>query len=428
MASYLICSTPVRHHVTPMIQIGAYLVSRGNRVIMITGSRFADTIKRAGMEFVAFEGRADIDDRDIPSYLPYRHRYRGLARTQYDIQNIFVKTIPAQFRSVRDVMQREWIDAVLVDGAFGGISPVLLSKAPRPPILAIGVITFTQLSRDAAPSGFAMAPSSTPLGRVRNRALNILARSVLFRRTQRAAQEALTEVGAQRTSMFVMDISGAFDRLLQLGPASLEYPRSDLSSNVRFIGALPAENAAALPTWWGELDGSRTVVYVSQGTTANRNFDRLVLPTLAALADDDVLVVVSTGGRSVESLGDVPSNARVADALPYDRLLPLVDVVVTNGDYSEVLAALAAGVPLVVAGGTEDKPEVAARVHWSGAGVNLRTGAPTADAVGSAVRRVLGDERYRARARRFADELAQLDTLHIIEDELAEAVMMRSGR
>ena len=67
---------------------------------------------------------------------------------------------------------------------------------------------------------------------------------------------------------------------------------------------------------------------------------------------------------------------------------------VTNGGYGAVQRALATGVPLVVAGDTEDKPEVAARVAWSGAGIDLRTGAPTAKAVRHAVREVLGDGRY----------------------------------
>ncbi|KQM59549.1 hypothetical protein ASE64_09390 [Agreia sp. Leaf210] len=428
MANYLICSTPVHHHATPMIAIGTHLASRGHRVIMLTGSRFAQEIERAGMEFVAFEGRADFDDRDVPSYLPYRDRYRGMAQTQYDVQNIFVKTMPAQFRSARAILQRERIDAVLVDGAFGGISPALLSNAPRPPILAIGVITLTQLSRDTAPVGLAMAPSSSTLGRLRNRTLNALARTVFFRDTQRAAQEAFAEIGARRSSLFVMDISAAFDRFLQLGPATLEYPRTDLSPNVRFIGSLPSEGGGGLPSWWNELDGSRRVVYVTQGTIDNHDFDRLVRPTITALANDDVLVVVSTGGRAVESLGAVAPNVRVAEDLPTGRLLPLTDVVVTNGEFGEVQAALAAGSPLVVAGSTEDKPEVAARVSWSGAGVDLRTGTPSADAVGSAVRAVLADERYRARAERFAHGLAGLDTLAIIEEELATAVADRSAR
>lgn len=40
----------------------------------------------------------------------------------------------------------------------------------------------------------------------------------------------------------------------------------------------------------------RPVVHVTQGTIANKDFGQLIAPTLRALADEDVLVVVSTGG------------------------------------------------------------------------------------------------------------------------------------
>ena len=62
---------------------------------------------------------------------------------------------------------------------------------------------------------------------------------------------------------------------------------------------------------------------------------------------------------------------------------------VTNGGYGGVQQALANGVPLVVAGDSEDKPEVAAHVQWSGTGVNLHTGRPSPAMVARAVRRVL---------------------------------------
>jgi UDP:flavonoid glycosyltransferase YjiC (YdhE family) len=71
---------------------------------------------------------------------------------------------------------------------------------------------------------------------------------------------------------------------------------------------------------------------------------------------------------------------------------------VTNGGYGGVHYALANAVPLVVAGGGEDKPEVAARVAWSGVGVNLRTGRPKPEAIHRAVRNVLAGSRYRTAA------------------------------
>ena len=73
----------------------------------------------------------------------------------------------------------------------------------------------------------------------------------------------------------------------------------------------------------------------------------------------------------------MPANARVGGFLPYAELLPRTDVVVTNGGWGGVLAALGHGIPLVVAGGDLDKPEVAASVAWAGAGMNLKTGTPT---------------------------------------------------
>ncbi len=164
---------------------------------------------------------------------------------------------------------------------------------------------------------------------------------------------------------------------------------------------------------------------MTQGTIDNRDFDRLVRPTLQALADQDVFVVVTMGGGDPADLGDVPANARVAAYLPYDLLLPRIDVFVTNGGYGGVQQALGAGVPVVVAGDTEDKPEVAARVRWAWVGVDLRTGSPSADQVGAAVRTVLEDPTYAERARALAAHMAAYDPFGAIERELVESITDR---
>ena len=138
------------------------------------------------------------------------------------------------------------------------------------------------------------------------------------------------------------------------------------------------------------------MVHVTQGTLDNADLGRLLLVTTRALARDDVLVVATTGGPDPEPLRrDLPANVRLERFVPHDLLLPHVDVMVTNGGYGGVQQALANGVPLVVAGDSEDKPEVAARVQWSGAGVNLHTGRPSPAMVGRAVRRVLAHGSYR---------------------------------
>jgi MGT family glycosyltransferase len=179
---------------------------------------------------------------------------------------------------------------------------------------------------------------------------------------------------------------------------------------VQFIGMMPADPPSdwIAPDYFRELEGGHPVVHVTQGTLANES-PQLIRPALEGLAGEPVLVVVSTGGRPIEQLGvgPLPANARISTYLSYPELLPRTAVMVTNGGYGGVQTALSYGVPLVVAGATEDKPEVAMRVAWSGAGINLKTATPTPDQVRNAVRAVLGDPRYRERARTLSAEYAR---------------------
>ncbi|KQW39955.1 glycosyltransferase [Rhizobacter sp. Root404] len=119
-----------------------------------------------------------------------------------------------------------------------------------------------------------------------------------------------------------------------------------------------------------------------------------------------MLVVVSTGGRPLASLPSLTANARAAEYLPYDELLPKTAVFVTNGGYGGVQYALRHGVPIVVSGGQEDKPEVGARVAWSGEGRRLRLSPKVSD-LRDAIKAVLQDDRYRSAAAAMAERMAR---------------------
>ena len=116
-------------------------------------------------------------------------------------------------------------------------------------------------------------------------------------------------------------------------------------------------------------------------------------------------MVVATGGRPLETLPPLPANARAAEFLPYDELLPKTDVYVTNAGYGGVQYALRHGVPIVAGGRQEDKPEVGARIAWSGVGRRLRR-SRRGPALRAAVRSVLRDQRYRRASRTMADRMA----------------------
>ena len=425
MSNYLICASPIQGHVAPLIAVARDLVARGHDATVLTGSRFRDAVVAAGADHRALDGVADFDDRVIQDQLPDRDRYRGIARLRYDIETIFIRTVIDQHRALEAAVAEDAPDAILAESAFAGVIPLLLDDpASRPPVIAAGVLPLSQSSVDTAPYGPGLPPSSSVIGRLRNRMLTALIHRVAFRPTQQLANEMMAELGRRPLDTFVLDSSRMYDRFLQFAPAEFEYPRSDLSSNLRFVGTVlpPAPAAAPTPEWWHELDGDRPVVHVSQGTIDNKDFGRLIRPTLEALADRDVLVVAATGGRPVQEVGELPANARVAEFLPYDQLLPKTDVFVTNAGYGGTQYALSHGVPIVAAGDTEDKPEVSMRVEWSGVGVNLKSGSPTPRAIGDAVDRVLADGSFRRRAGVIAARIAQVDTYAEIEAELESAV------
>src|SRR3981189_183048 len=173
------------------------------------------------------------------------------------------------------------------------------------------------------------------------------------------------------------------------------------------------------PPRWAAGGTAGSVGLVTQGTVANHDLGRLVGPTLTALANQDLLVIASAGGPPVEAIPvSWPGNGGGASFLPFDRLLPKVSVMVTNGGYGAVTHALSLGVPLVVAGDSEEKPEIAARVAWAGAGINLGTGRPSAMQIREAVRAVLTQPHYRQRAQELRTAFAR----HNARDEIAELV------
>ncbi|MFL5285036.1 MAG: glycosyltransferase, partial [Rhodopila sp.] len=305
-------------------------------------------------------------------------------------------------------------DVVIGDDFFCGVVPMLLGpRSKRPPIALFGTSILHCYREDGAPNFLGLPPATTQAQREEYAAIaqeyDRIVNQPIARRLNRYLQD--TGIRPLSTPLFdsVVELADAY---MQLTVPGFEFPRT-LPPSVRFIGTLPIiPNQAPLPPWADELDGRRKVVLVTQGTVANHDFNLLVMPTLAALANEpDLLVVVTAGGRPVEAIpGPIPGNARLASYLPFEWILPKADVFVTNGGYGSVNQAMSFGVPLVTAGLTEDKADVNARVAWSGVGIDLATNAPTPQGLRDAVRTVLDARSYCARVSLMAKEFARIRT------------------
>lgn len=421
----LLCSTPVHGHVTPLLAVSRALVERGHRVHFLTGERYQQAAAATGATALRLPADADYDDTDMDAAFPGRVGLTGPAGIRWDMTEIFLRPARSQLAAVDAVLRDLHMDVVLAESLFLGAALfVARPRASRPPLLNLGIVPLGLKSRDTAPFGLGVPPRPGEIGRLRNAMLTLAAEKGVFAPVQRAAVRAGVDAGTGLNG-FVLDWPSHADGVVQFTVPEFEYPRADVRVPVSFVGPISRTRASdtPLPAWWGDLGDGRPVVHVTQGTVANRRFDDLVLPTIQALADEDVWVVASTGGRPVAELGaDLPANARVAPYLPYDRLLPRTSVYVTNGGYGGIHYAMEHGVPIVVAGTTEDKTEVSARVAWSGVGVSLRTNRPSESAVRDAVRAVLRDPGYAERSARIGEAIRRSPGAEGLEAAVAAAV------
>ncbi|MEW6498083.1 MAG: nucleotide disphospho-sugar-binding domain-containing protein, partial [Cyanobacteriota bacterium] len=355
-------------------------------------------------------------DPDDPTKMPEfllekRKTLQGIAKVKFEFKHFIVDGAKGQVTDYTDILRQFPADVLLSDFAFLGASWV--HEKGGPPWAAFGVSPLTISSRDTAPSGLGMQPNASALGHLRNGCLNWVFQKVLLRDFSVHINAVRASVGLPPIQKSFFDAVVSPYLYLQGTVPAFEYPRSDLPSQVHFVGPFLSSPPADFtpPTWWDDLQVDRPVIFVTQGTVATE-LDDLIVPTLQALADEDVLVVATTGGQPIESLrlAQYPTNARIEPFIPYSHLLPHVDVMVTNGGYNGVQMALSYGVPLVAAGQTEDKPEVCARVQWSGVGINLKTNKPTPTQIREAVKQILACAHYRQKAQLFQAEIARYDT------------------
>ncbi|AHH17054.1 glycosyltransferase, MGT family [Nocardia nova SH22a] len=424
MTSVLLTATPVRSHVTPLLAVAESLIAAGDRVRFLTGARFRDDVLATGADYLPLPAEADYDDRDIDAAFPGRRGLSGPAGIRYDMKEIFLRPVPAQLRAVREAVAAEPTDAILAESMFAAAAVLSgMPRSQRPLLVDLGILPLALKHPDVAPFGLGIAPKPGRLGRIRNALLTIGAEKAIFAPVQRYANEIARAETGQKLPRFFLDWPAGADHIVQFTVPEFEYVRSGLPDTVHFVGPVARSRPSTMPvpTWWGDLDGRR-VVHVTQGTVATGAWN-LVEPTVRALADDDAIVVVATGGRPVDTLPhDLPANVRAAEFLPYDRLLPQTDVFVTNGGYGGVHYALEHGVPIVVAGRTEDKTEVSARVGWAGVGIDLRTDTPAPERVSAAVRTVLADDRYRLRAKAIGDSIRRSPGPDAVHGIIADAV------
>ncbi|MGI8807422.1 MAG: glycosyltransferase [Acidimicrobiales bacterium] len=215
---------------------------------------------------------------------------------------------------------------------------------------------------------------------------------------------------------------------LDICPPSLQSP--DLRATgavVRPLQPVPfdAVGGESLPAWV-DRPADRPTVYVTLGTVDN-DAPGVTEAAVEGLRDEPLTVIASVGpNRDPAELGPQPDNVHVERYVPQSLMLPHCDAVVTHGGSGTMLAALAHGLPLLLLPQGANQFWNADRCAALGVGVRLVPGEVDAGSVRRAVRALLQQTGFRARAGDIAAEIERMPPPSAVAGTL-EALVAGAG-
>ncbi len=372
---------PEAGHAFPAIALCLRLAAAGDEPVLLTGTGWLDTARRAGVDAVELLGLdPDESDDDTDAGAKLHHRAARMA----------VLNLPV----LRDLQPDLVVSDVIT--VCGGMAAELagipwIELSPHPLYLP---------SRGLPPIGSGLAPGTGLRGRLRDSIMRAFtARSMRAGGRQRA--QARLGIGLPAED------PGPRRRLIATLPA-LEVPRPDWPAEAVVVGPLHFEpTSAVLEVPQGE--GPVVVVAPSTASTGTVGLAELALENLIPGETLPIgsRLVVSQLVSSRPGGGDVAVPPWAVVGLGrQDDLLRQADVVVCGGGHGMLSKTLLAGVPMVVVPGGGDQWELANRVVRQGSARLVRP--LNADALIAGVTQVLSDPGYRQAARRAGDSVAEV--------------------
>lgn len=436
----VLTTPPVMGHTTPLLRLSREMIKRGFEVIFMSTLEFKKSIEKTGAEF--FESVTPFADI---AYLKSRHMLPpGLPTLMADMENMFIKQMAPRSLELKSLLEMvrerdpsrhvvvitETMSLAPMPFIYGAPLPKGYEKFPK--TLNINTVPIMILSSDTGITGSGLPPDASESGRARNKFINGMVVRGPLGSTDKVFHQALKDLGCTSlpTAFFQNAWLESYDTTFQLCVPALEYPRSDLHLSIRFTGALPKgeiDPSFPYPSWWSEITSNsklpvadrKKVVAVAQGTVA-LDYEDLIIPTVKGLAKRPDVIVVSILGVRGATLPttdgfETPANARVVDFLPYDAILEHADIFVTNGGYGGLAHGVLNGVPMILAGTSEDKAEVCARGAYAGFAINLNVQRPTSQQIYEASEKIFTDPTFKHRALRLMQDNEDLDAISIIE-------------
>ena len=407
----LFTAWPFPGHLFPQIAVAHALRRQGHEVAFYTG---AEGVRIAGSEGFPCYPFRHVNEEAIDALMRRRPadpwRLTRLPRLAVLLKRWLLETVPQQIEDLEAVVA-EWSPSVVATDPTLWAPILVLGEKHRLPVAVCSFVPACMVpGRDAPLFGPGLPRSRRRSGRVADAALRQLTR-VTGRLSTRTVNAIRRPHGLPPLTRSVTAHTGQMPLYLVPSAPEFDYERRDLPPSVQYVGPLlwNRPRIQPAPQWLEHIDSHGRCVHISEGTVhVGEPF--LLKAAIDGLAELPIQVVATTGGnRSIEELRltRIPDNLRIEQWISHTDLLPHVDVVVTTGGAGTVLAALAAGVPLVIVPTEWDKPEVAQRVVEAGAGLRLAPQRCTPARLRALVLEVLEQPRFREAARRLAHIFAR---------------------
>ncbi|GAA2884225.1 glycosyltransferase [Pseudonocardia halophobica] len=382
----------------PELALVRKLTERGHRVVVLAGPPLRPAVEAAGASFRAWREvphRRSPQDPDPFTDADLSSPPQLIGRL---VDRILAGPSAAYAREVGAALDECGSD-VLVSSMLmlGGMAA---AEARRVPCAVTMPNCYAMAAPGVPPFGTPWLPARTPLGRLRDAAVNTLATKLWDR--------GLAPLNATRTDLGLPPLRHVFDqhtrvaRILVLSSAVFDFP-TELPANVRYVGPQLDD-----PVWVEPVElppGDEPLVLVGMSSTFMNQGD-LLRRVVAALDTLPVRGLVTTGPEIDPAEVPGTGRVRVVTAAPHRELLPHCAAVVSHGGHGTVIKAAAAGVPQLVIPLGRDQPNNGARVVAAGIGVRLKPSAkPTA--IAAAVRRLLDDPSFTQRSRHLAERITR---------------------